>query len=78
MKKEVYIMMNWWLDQGTGGFRMGVIELIGKEMDKLIMTNGARLHPLLQEMNKVTFGDRNMLTAGETWSAIPGNQGYYA
>lgn len=71
VQQEVHKMMNWWLDRGIGGFRMDVIDLIGKEVDKQIMTNGARLHPLLQEMNKATFGDRDLLTVGETWSATP-------
>ncbi|HEY5716155.1 MAG TPA: alpha-glucosidase [Psychromonas sp.] len=71
VQQEVHDMMNWWLDRGIGGFRMDVIDLIGKEVDKQIMTNGARLHPLLQEMNKATFGDRDVLTVGETWSATP-------
>ena len=71
VQEEVHKMMNWWLDKGIGGFRMDVIDLIGKEVDKKIMTNGAKLHPLLQEMNKATFGDRDVLTVGEAWSATP-------
>jgi len=71
VQEEVHKMMNWWLDRGIGGFRMDVIDLIGKVVDEQIMTNGPRLHPLLQEMNKATFGDRNVLTVGETWSATP-------
>ena len=71
VQQEVHKMMNWWLDRGIGGFRMDVIDLIGKEVDNQIMTNGTRLHPLLQEMNKATFGDRDVLTVGETWSATP-------
>lgn len=27
-------MMNYWIDKGIGGFRMDVIELIGKDPDK--------------------------------------------
>ncbi|WP_458735218.1 glycoside hydrolase family 13 protein [Zobellella taiwanensis] len=71
VQAEVHKMMNWWLDKGIGGFRMDVIDLIGKEVDAQIMTNGARLHPLLQEMNRATFGGRDLLTVGETWSATP-------
>lgn len=67
--KEVFDMMNWWLDKGIGGFRMDVIDLIGKEIDKNIISNGPKLHPLLQSMNKATFGDRDVLTVGETWGA---------
>lgn len=71
VQEEVHKMMNWWLDKGIGGFRMDVIDLIGKEVDKKVMANGANLHPLLQAMNKATFGDRDVLTVGEAWSATP-------
>ena len=46
-------------------------DLIGKVVDEQIMVNGPRLHPLLQEMNQATFGNRDVLTVGETWSATP-------
>ncbi|ENK1253727.1 alpha-glucosidase [Vibrio vulnificus] len=71
VQQEVHKMMNWWIDQGIGGFRLDVIDLIGKEIDKGITGNGPRLHPLLQEMNRVTFGDKDLLTVGETWGATP-------
>jgi oligo-1,6-glucosidase len=71
VQQVVHKMMNWWLDRGISGFRMDVIDLIGKDIDKQIMTNGPRLHPLIQEMNKATFGDRDVLTVGESWSATP-------
>ncbi|WP_105616547.1 glycoside hydrolase family 13 protein [Vallitalea okinawensis] len=71
VQEEVHNMMNWWLDKGIGGFRMDVIDLIGKEIDKGITGNGPRLHQLLQEMNKATFGKRDVLTVGETWGATP-------
>ncbi|MCU8406750.1 alpha-glucosidase [Vibrio vulnificus] len=71
VQQEVHEMMNWWIDQGIGGFRLDVIDLIGKEIDKGITGNGPRLHPLLQEMNKATFGDKDLLTVGETWGATP-------
>jgi oligo-1,6-glucosidase len=63
--------MNWWLDRGIGGFRLDVIDLIGKEVDRGITTEGPRLHPLLQAMHAATFGGRDVLTVGETWSATP-------
>ncbi|OOE65519.1 glucohydrolase [Salinivibrio sp. IB868] len=67
----VYKMMNWWIDKGIGGFRLDVIDLIGKEIDKGITGNGPRLHPLLQAMNRATFGGKDLLTVGETWGATP-------
>ncbi|NOH97191.1 alpha-glucosidase [Vibrio sp. 99-70-13A1] len=71
VQDEVHAMMNWWIDLGIGGFRLDVIDLIGKEIDKGITGNGPRLHKLLQEMNQKTFGDKDLLTVGETWGATP-------
>jgi oligo-1,6-glucosidase len=69
--QEVHNMMNWWIDKGIGGFRLDVIDLIGKEIDRGITGNGPRLHPLLRQMNKATFGNKDLLTVGETWDATP-------
>ncbi len=68
---EVHAMMNWWIERGIGGFRLDVIDLIGKEIDNGITGNGPRLHPLLKQMNNATFGDKDLLTVGETWDATP-------
>ncbi|MFH0263666.1 alpha-glucosidase [Vibrio barjaei] len=68
---EVHKMMNWWMDRGIGGFRLDVIDLIGKEIDNGITGNGPRLHPLLKQMNSATFGNKDLLTVGETWDATP-------
>ena len=64
-------MINFWLELGVGGFRLDVIDLIGKDVDKLITKNGPKLHEYLQEMNKRTFGGYDSLTVGETWGATP-------
>ena len=48
---------------------MDVIELIGKDVDNLLIVNGPNLHTYIQEMNKMTFGDRDIITVGETWAA---------
>ncbi|MEZ8017437.1 glucohydrolase [Vibrio splendidus] len=71
VQEEVHTMMNWWIDLGIGGFRLDVIDLIGKEIDKGITGNGPRLHKLLQQMNQATFGNKDLLTVGETWDATP-------
>lgn len=71
LRQTIYDMMNFWLDKGIGGFRMDVIELIGKDPDKKIRENGPMLHPYIQEMNKNTFGNRDVMTVGETWNATP-------
>lgn len=72
MRYEIYSMMNFWLDKGIGGFRLDVIDLIGKEPDLMITANGPKLHDYLQEMNRETFGrNPDILTVGETWGATP-------
>ena len=69
VRKEVWKIMNYWIDMGIGGFRMDVIDMIGKVPDKEIKENGPRLHEYLQEMNRETFGEKNLVTVGECWGA---------
>ena len=71
LRQEIYDMMNWWLDQGIAGFRMDVIDLIGKIPDQKIKENGPMLHSYLHEMNEATFGHRDSMTVGECWGATP-------
>ncbi|MEY8537462.1 alpha-glucosidase [Lactococcus muris] len=71
LRQAVYDMMNFWIDKGIGGFRMDVIDLIGKQPDKDITGNGPKLHDYLKEMHQATFGGKNLLTVGETWGATP-------
>lgn len=69
LRHEIYRMMNWWLDRGLAGFRMDVIDLIGKEPDRGIGANGPELHQYIREMNQATLAGRDVLTVGETWHA---------
>ncbi|MFL2079488.1 glycoside hydrolase family 13 protein [Marinilactibacillus psychrotolerans] len=78
MRQDIYNMMNFWLEKGIGGFRMDVIDLIGKEPDEKITGNGPRLHEFLQEMNRKTFEHYDVMTVGETWSATPENAELYS
>ena len=78
VRQAIYKMMNFWISKGIGGFRMDVIDLIGKEPDRGIRENGPKLHPYLQEMNRATFGDTDLLTVGETWGATPSIAQQYA
>lgn len=78
MRQDVYQMMNFWLDKGIGGFRLDVIDLIGKQPDQLVTADGPKLHDYLQEMNEATFGHRDVLTVGETWSATVQNAKQYS
>lgn len=78
MRQDVYQMMNFWLDKGIGGFRLDVIDLIGKQPDQLVTADGPKLHDYLQEMNEATFGHQDVLTVGETWSATVQNAKQYS
>ncbi|WP_428243928.1 glycoside hydrolase family 13 protein [Gynuella sp.] len=69
VRTEVYAMMNRWLDRGIAGFRMDVIEMLGKVPDQEVIVNGPDLHDILQEMHQQTLAGRDTLTVGETWAA---------
>ena len=71
LRQEIYRMMNYWLELGIAGFRMDVIDLIGKIPDEKIKENGPRLHEYLREMNENTFGKTDAMTVGECWGATP-------
>ena len=73
VRREVYRLMNWWLDRGVDGFRMDVINLISKVVSLPDATvpigavwgdggpyyrNGPRLHEFLQEMYREVFAGR--------------------
>ena len=46
MRKDIWQMMNFWIDLGVGGFRMDVIDMIGKVPDLKIKENGPKLHEI--------------------------------
>lgn len=71
VRKEVWDLINFWIEKGIGGFRMDVIDLIGKIPDEMIKENGPKLHEYLREMNEKSFGQHDLLTVGETWGATP-------
>ncbi|MDZ4992259.1 alpha,alpha-phosphotrehalase [Clostridium perfringens] len=71
VRKEVWDLINFWIEKGVGGFRMDVIDLIGKIPDEMIKENGPKLHEYLKEMNEKSFGKHDLLTVGETWGATP-------
>lgn len=69
LRKEIYDMINWWIEKGVGGFRLDVIDQIAKEPDRQITSNGPRLHEFLKELSKETFQKADLVTVGEAWSA---------
>lgn len=78
LRAEIHAMMNWWLDKGVSGFRMDVIDLIGKQTEAGIVADGPHLHRYLQEMHEATLAGRDVVTVGEAWSATPDNAPLYS
>lgn len=73
LRADIYKMMNWWLDKGLGGFRLDVIDLLGKDLENRIYSQAPDMFRHLAEMHEACFAGRDILTVGETWSATPDN-----
>lgn len=71
LRQQIYDMMNWWLDKGIGGFRMDVIELIGKDLDGRVYSEGPDMHRFIKEMHRECLAGRDIVTVGESWAATP-------
>lgn len=69
MRRALYRMIRFWVDKGVGGFRLDVIDNIGKEPDNKITCNGPKLHSYIQEMRREAFKEDTLVTVGEAWSA---------
>ncbi len=70
MREEIYTMINWWLDKGIDGFRLDVIDLIGKiPLEGRIDLN--KSHKYIHEIYKKCFDGRDVFTVGETPNATP-------
>ena len=69
LRREIYEMIRWWMEQGVEGFRLDVIDQIAKEPDRYITGNGPRLHEFLRELSRETFQRGNLVTVGEAWGA---------
>ncbi|MDT0740340.1 alpha,alpha-phosphotrehalase [Staphylococcus chromogenes] len=72
VREEVYKIVNHWIALGVDGFRFDVINLISKgefknseAIGKEFYTDGPRVHEFLHELNRNTFGDKEMMTVGE-------------
>ncbi|MGN1418322.1 MAG: alpha-glucosidase, partial [Acutalibacteraceae bacterium] len=81
LRKDLYEMVNWWLEKGVDGFRLDVISFISKtpglpDGNELIGSlmgfkgcehyfYGPKLHEYLHEMYKNTFKNFDAFTVGE-------------
>lgn len=69
VRRELYDMINWWIDRGAAGFRLDVIDQIAKDPELEVTCNGPRLHEFIRELSRETFQRGNYLTVGEAWGA---------
>ena len=69
VRRALYDMINFWIAEGVAGFRLDVIDQIAKEPDNGITANGPRLMEFLRELNRETFGGKDLVTVGEAWGA---------
>jgi oligo-1,6-glucosidase len=82
VRKNVYNMMNWWVDRGVDGFRLDVINLLEKAedfpdsdkkpnisgycFDDSMFANLPSTHTYLKEMYQSVFKGKGILSIGET------------
>ncbi|MFT8322131.1 MAG: alpha,alpha-phosphotrehalase [Bacillus sp. (in: firmicutes)] len=75
VRREIFDIVEFWLEKGVKGFRLDVINLISKpevfenDMEgdgRRFYTDGPKIHDYLKELNKETFGKyENIITVGE-------------
>ena len=71
LRQTLYAMICWWVEKGVGGFRLDVVDFLGKEPDRKIVAAGPKLHDYLREMSREAFRKEDLVTVGEAWSATP-------
>ncbi|TDL15364.1 glycoside hydrolase family 13 protein [Rickenella mellea] len=81
VREAIFEMMRFWLDRGTDGFRMDVINLISKvpgfpdapicspneeyQLSPIYWANGPRVHEFVKEMNRKVLSKYECITVGE-------------
>lgn len=73
VRKSMAKIVEFWLDKGVGGFRIDVIENLGKLPDEMLIANGPKLHDYLKELYAEGFNSKgngeDVVTIGECWAA---------
>ena len=69
VRQEIYDIMRFWVDQGVEGFRLDVVDQIGKDPELQVTGNGPRLHEYLREMSQKAFLEEGLVVVGEAWGA---------
>jgi oligo-1,6-glucosidase/glucan 1,6-alpha-glucosidase len=65
LRQAIYDMINYWLDLGIDGFRLDVIDLIGKDVDRFMLGDGPYLDERLKELYENCFKGKDVFTVGE-------------
>ncbi|MBQ5867483.1 MAG: alpha,alpha-phosphotrehalase [Oscillospiraceae bacterium] len=69
VRQEIYDIMRYWADKGIEGFRLDVVDQIGKDPELQVTGNGPRLHEYLREMSEKAFLEEGLVVVGEAWGA---------
>lgn len=69
VRRALYDMINWWTEQGVGGYRFDAIESVAKVPEDKIFVEGPLLHTYIREMSAATLQEKDLVTVGEAWSA---------
>ena len=69
MRQKLYDSIRFWVDKGVEGFRLDVIDQIGKDPELKVTSNGPRLHDFLRELSANAFIEEGIVSVGETWGA---------
>jgi len=65
LRQELYRILNDWIAFGFDGFRLDVIDLIGKDIDQKQIGHGPYYHTYLKELKQHVFKDTHLFTVGE-------------
>ncbi|MDS0221558.1 alpha-glucosidase [Haloarcula sp. S1AR25-5A] len=89
VRKDIYEMVNLWLDKGIDGFRLDAINLLSKPagypdgdpesglLGNEHYFNGPRIHEYLRELHDETFAGRDVMTVAEMSHITPADAEAY-
>ena len=69
VRQEIYDIMRFWVGKGIEGFRLDVVDQIGKDPELQVTGNGPKLHEYLREMSEKAFLEEGLVVVGEAWGA---------
>ena len=71
LRQDLYKAIRFWVDKGIEGFRLDVIDQIGKDPELQVTNNGPKLHDYLRELSREAFREEGLVSVGEAWGADP-------